>query len=169
MVAVIAAAFDGGGRNVIPCGLVCDEFQRLLQRASHFFRGMLTPRQQVETGTAAERGTIDITVDTFTQQHRNRMFDGVQATGRNRILIRLHQTQIIIGNHIAIRTGLRVDITHIRSLHLGVVELEAFHNRLVFCHHQSFLQQLFVSTVAVLPAYVNLTAIHVADNVLRII
>ena len=66
MVAVIAAAFDGGGRNVIPCGLICDEFQRLLQRARHFFCGMLTPRQQVETGTAAERGTIDLTVDAFT-------------------------------------------------------------------------------------------------------
>ena len=139
MVTVVAAAFDGRGGNVVPRGLVCDEFQRFLEGAGHILGGVRAPGQQVEAGAAAERRAVDVAGDAFAQQHGDGVLDGVQACGRNRVLVGLYQTQVIVGDHVAVGAGLGIDVTHVRCLDLRVIQLETFDNRLFFCHRRLLL------------------------------
>ena len=78
----------------------------------------------MKAGAAAERRAVDVAGDALTQQHGDSVLDGVQAAGGNRLLVRLGQTKIIVGNHVAVRTRFRVNVTHVRRLDLGVIQLE---------------------------------------------
>ena len=91
MVAVVAAAFDCGRRHIVPSCLVSDEFQGFLERTRNILRAVRAPGQQMESGTAAERRAVDIPRDAFAQQHRDGVLDGVQAGGRNGVLVGLDQ------------------------------------------------------------------------------
>ena len=122
---------------------------------------MLAPRQQVEACAASERRAVDVTGDAFAQQHRDGVFDGVQSAGRNGVLVRLHQSQVVVRDHVAVGAGFRIDVAHIRRLYFGVVQLEAFHHRLVFRHVLSFRCCVHIPLFTVRRLNVNRRAMRV--------
>ena len=59
VVAVVAAAFDGGTRHVFPSDVVSDGLEGVAQGLGYFSGAVFTPGNQVETGPAAEWGAVD--------------------------------------------------------------------------------------------------------------
>ena len=65
------------------------------------------------------------------------MLDGMQASSRNGIFIRLNQTDIKIGNDIAFRASFLSDEANVRRFDDGVIQLKAFNDNF-FRHGFSF-------------------------------
>ena len=59
VVAVVAAAFDGGTRHVFPSDVVSDGLEGVAQGLGYFSGAVFTPGNQVETSPAAEWGAVD--------------------------------------------------------------------------------------------------------------
>ena len=102
MVLVIATGLDGGPWNVLPTHSLCYFQETVANHLGNLFGSRLSPNNHVETCPAAKRRTVNHAIHPLADEFGQEMFDGMQTSCVHRVVVGLNQTNVKIGNNIAL-------------------------------------------------------------------